>query len=83
MAEWAATFNAELEESKPMEVTFSENASMRAGFGEAQMIHTDNYNDLYNKPQIESVTLQGNKTFEELGLKDITPQDIDEIMFGG
>lgn len=30
---------------------------------------TDNYNDLDNKPQINSVTLQGNKTSSQLGLQ--------------
>ena len=29
---------------------------------------TDNYNDLYNKPQINNVTLSGNKTTADLGL---------------
>ena len=44
---------------------------------------TDDYNKLFNKPQIEGVTLEGNKTFPQLGLDAITPQEIDEIMFGG
>lgn len=30
---------------------------------------TDNYNLLKNKPQINGVTLEGNKTLEELGIE--------------
>lgn len=38
---------------------------------------TDDYNKLKNKPQIETVELEGNKTFEELGLVGM---DADEIL---
>jgi len=38
---------------------------------------TDDYNKLKNKPQIETVELEGNKTFEELGL---IAMDADEIL---
>lgn len=48
-----------------------------------QRAATRDYDRLENKPQIEGVTLQGNKTFPELGLEEITPQEIDEIIFGG
>ena len=44
---------------------------------------TMNYNALINHPKIEGHELIGNKTFLELGLGDITQQDIDEIIFGG
>ena len=47
---------------------------------------TTNYNNLTNKPSINDVTLIHNKTSAELGLQDrmdeITPQDIDNIIFG-
>lgn len=42
-----------------------------------------NYNELIGKPKIEGNVLEGNKTFEELGLGEITPQDIDDIIYGG
>ena len=32
---------------------------------------TDNYNDLSNRPKINSVTLEGNKTAANLGLVDL------------
>lgn len=40
------------------------------------------YPSLLEKPQIEGITLVGDKTFSELGLGDITPQDIDRMLFG-
>lgn len=36
----------------------------------------DDYDKLKNLPQIESVTLQGNKTFDELGMSECSNQDI-------
>lgn len=45
----------------------------------------NDYRLLSNKPQINSITLLGNKTSEELGLEptinDITEQDIDNIIY--
>lgn len=38
------------------------------------------YEDLINKPQIESNTLEGNKTFENLGLSKININDLDNII---
>lgn len=40
------------------------------------------YNLLDNKPQINYVTLQGNKQFEDLGLNKITNSDIIDIIGG-
>ncbi len=36
-----------------------------------------NYDTLLNKPQIENVTLKGNKDFEDLGL---IPMDINDLL---
>jgi len=41
---------------------------------------TKNYNDLYNKPQIEGITLQGNKTYEELNMHRITNMELENIL---
>lgn len=38
------------------------------------------YNKLDNKPQIESVTLQGNKTFEDLGMSALSNQEIRDLI---
>lgn len=44
--------------------------------GSGGSVGTTNYNDLINKPQINSVTLMGNKTFGDLGLSPIPQPDI-------
>lgn len=59
------------ETSIPMEVD-------REGGGSG----TSDYNALTNKPRIEGVTLKGDKSFKQLGLEPMTPQDIDNILFG-
>lgn len=41
---------------------------------------TKDYNKLINKPQIESVELIGDKTFEELGLYSMDATDILSIL---
>ena len=41
---------------------------------------TTNYNYLTNKPMINSITLQGNLTLEDLGLKEITNAEVEEII---
>lgn len=38
---------------------------------------------IINKPQINSVELRGNKTFEDLGLESVTEQEIDNLIYGG
>lgn len=40
---------------------------------------TSDYNDLSNKPQIEGVTLSGNKTFPNLNLNVLTNTEIQDI----
>lgn len=40
---------------------------------------TSDYNDLTNKPQIEGVTLSGNKTFPNLNLNVLTNTEIQDI----
>lgn len=41
------------------------------------------YNDLIDKPKINDIPLQGNKTMSDLNFNGITPQEIDNIIFGG
>lgn len=50
---------------------------------EIRMMQSRSYLDLTDKPRIEGVILEGDKRFIDLGLKEITPQDIDKIIFGG
>jgi len=49
--------------SEVIHLSFSDYVRVEGGGG------SDNYNDLTNKPQINSVTLQGNKTATQLGLE--------------
>ena len=44
---------------------------------------TGDYQALKNRPRIEGNLLEGDKTFYQLGLLDITDAEIDEIIFGG
>lgn len=41
------------------------------------------YNQLANKPKINGNTLVGDKDFEDLGLGQVTEQEIDNMIFGG
>ena len=38
------------------------------------------YNELQNKPQIEGVTLEGDKTFGDLNLTNITNSEIEDLL---
>jgi len=44
---------------------------------------TGDYQALKNRPRIEGNLLEGDRTFYQLGLLDITDAEIDEILFGG
>lgn len=47
-----------------------------------QVTNTSNYELLSNKPQIESVELTGNKSFNDLGLSNISNLRIEQILGG-
>lgn len=66
------------EVSVPMDVEQDvQNVDMDVG----GVIATSNdYNLLYNKPQIEGVTLEGNKSFEELTLVSLTNAEIEQLL---
>ena len=75
---------------EPIKLSFKEDEAVALGFTEPGAISLNvgeqaqaaNYNELYNKPSIESVVLQGNRTFAQLGLEEMTPQDIDNMLYG-
>ena len=50
---------------------------------EIEFNNTSNYNLLQNKPQIESVELSGNKSFNDLGLSNISNMWIEQLIKGG
>ena len=66
-------------------LTFSESDDMELGFGETHEIHTDNYDDLYNKPTINEVTVQGHKLSADYHLQDLmhvaTQAEIEAILY--
>ena len=47
-----------------------------------QVTNTSDYQLLKNKPQIEAVELIGNKTFNDLGLTNISNMRIEQIIGG-
>lgn len=50
------------------------------GGGENPDVSTNNYNDLENKPSINSVTLIGDKTTDDLDIYDtVTDEEIDDM----
>ena len=57
------------------EVRMRVNESIRPGSG-----GSSDYEDLSNKPSIESVTLMGNKTFSDLGLTPLTNEEIEALL---
>ena len=67
----------------------NDTATFNAKFNAVQQIITgdvDYVEQVYNKPKINGVTLVGDKTSAEIHVQDpigdITPQDIDAIIFG-
>lgn len=75
------TFNATFKEDRTLRASFAESDRLDARFGEAQFITTGDYNDLINKPSIETVTLQGNKTFKQLGIDELPASEIEKILY--
>lgn len=77
-SEQSYTFNPQYNES---DKSFDED------FGEIHNIVEKNYDKLRNKPQIESVELIGNKSFEDLGITEISNIEIleiaNKILYGG
>ena len=46
------------------------------------IIGATDYEELTHKPSIEGHVLIGDSTLPQIGVGDITPQDIDRIIFG-
>ena len=58
--------------------TFKINGNITYGMGTGRLIN--DYEELINKPQINSVELIGNKSFEELGMLAMSNFDIDKLI---
>lgn len=70
----SATASARQELDSSLETVWSAMTDL-----ESQIEEMSDYDTLENKPQIEGVTLEGNKTFEELNLSGITNSQIENI----
>ncbi len=71
----------------PIKVNLKQEKPLKVNFGTVQQIHSDNYEDLYNKPKINDIILIGNKTSAQLRLQHemqtVTEGEIDDIIYGG
>ena len=70
-----------------IQANFRESGNLKANFGDVTMIHTDNYEDLYNKPKINAVTVEGDKTGPDYRLQNkmdiLSRQEIEKILYVG
>lgn len=55
-----------------------DNAALNVG--STTVVSVNDYNDLRNKPSIEGVELEGDKTFEELNLQSLTNQELEAML---
>lgn len=77
-------YDVSLDDSASYDVQVSNSESFDTTMNsEVRIVGGGSYSTLKDKPKIEGVVLDGDKSFRDLGLNDITPQDIDEIIFGG
>lgn len=64
-----------------LEGTLSDMGQLAGGLTIPEKVDSvKDYEKLKNKPSIESVTLVGDKTFEQLGLSSISTDDLLEIL---
>lgn len=73
---------ANVDDTDAVDADISSNEFIEVGFDESvggAGGGTMNYNDLINKPQIEGVTLIGNKMFPDLNLDALTNTEIQTI----
>lgn len=77
--------NAKFKEIGKLNADFRESDSIKANFGETSIVHTDDYNELYNKPSINDVTIQGHKLSADYRLQDkmyvATQAEIEAILY--
>ena len=60
--------------------SLSSSGSLGARIGNVNFITDEDYEHLINKPSIEGVTLIGNKTFDELGMEELTNEEIEALL---
>lgn len=74
-------FNLSFTDGEDVSLAVDDGERVRLCFTDAP-IGTRDYNALTNKPSIEGHTLIGDSTLPQIGVNDITPQSIDNIIYG-
>lgn len=74
-------FNAQIEfRDREFEASFNSNGAFNADFSRRTVTEIRDYERLDHLPQIEGVTLIGNKTFPQLNLRSLTNQEIEQLL---
>ena len=73
------TLTGTINSSSSLIGSLSTNSSLEGTLTGGQTANT-NYDDLSNKPQINSVTLEKNKSFNDLGAKSLTNMEIQNLI---
>lgn len=79
MSKGCGCFSLTFTDDADLGLSFRDDSDLTLGFEQTQIVRTDNYNELYNKPSINEVVLEGNKTFEDLGDHMLTNIEIKQI----
>lgn len=68
------------DDADPIGIAFGSDPSFGFDMGEQQAV--GDYNALVNKPSIEGHVLVGDSTIGQIGVGELTPQEIDRIIYG-
>ena len=79
MSKGCGCFSLKFTEDADLGLSFRDDSDLALGFGQTQIVETSDYDKLHNKPSINEVTLEGNKTFEDLGDHMLTNIEIKQI----
>ena len=76
-----ASFRVNFDADDQLQVNFDSGGpgDMALSFGNITRVVANDYEQLVNRPSIENVELVGDKSFEQLGLTDITNSEIEAI----
>lgn len=73
--------SAELSGISTIEGELSETHTVEGSLSGAFFVSEKDYLKLDNKPQIEGIVLENNKSFKQLGLDVMSVQDIEKILY--
>ena len=76
------TITGELTSQKSLSGELSSTNKISGGLSPGSTV-VRSYNKLTDKPSIENVTLEGDKTFRQLGLDTLSVQEIEQILYFG